>query len=270
MVFKVDIQEIISRGRFVFAGVQKRLEVFKLVDGKRSAKDISRKTGRSLSSVLRDIKMMNDYELIKEKTSNEGTVLKRHDSRIFEKAPLAKHIPISYFFGIEKMSKTGAKLKDKTTKGKDYGVRPLSVPSPHEILDICRYGEDQIYEFKDPRVQMSKISKEIAAFLHTKNGGILFYGIGDDGSIIGSDLTRQKFDQSLQNSVKNTISPQPYIEIKESEVLGHKIILIIIPPWDRKSLYQYNDGRFYIRRGTNVFVVSPSDMKRLSNGKIIV
>ena len=46
--------------RLLFSGAPKRLEAFKLVNGKRSSKDISRKTGRSLSSVLNDIKIMRD------------------------------------------------------------------------------------------------------------------------------------------------------------------------------------------------------------------
>lgn len=69
-------------------------------------------------------------------------------------------------------------------KARTTRPRTLSIPSSMGILDICRHGESQLFEFKDPRVDIAKISKEIAAFLHTKNGGILFYGIEDDGSIV--------------------------------------------------------------------------------------
>jgi len=138
-------------------------------------------------------------------------------------------------------------------------------------LDICKDGENQIYEFKDPRVEIAKITKEIAAFLNTKNGGLLFYGIDDDGSIVGSDLRRQDFDQSLQNSVRNTISPQPNIKIEEKEVMGHKILVVVIPPWDRKNIYQYRkDRRNYIRKGTNVFVLTPNELTKLGKGKFVV
>jgi hypothetical protein len=266
----VEIQELISRGRFIFSGAPKRLEVFKFVNGKSSSKEIARKTGRSSSSVLNDIKIMKDYGLVNPKLDESGTPLKKDASIIYEKVALVRHIPISYFQGTDKVQKKIVKEGEIQKRVKTTRHRPLSMPSPIGILDICRHGEDQIYEFKDSRVEIAKISKEIAAFLHTKNGGILFYGIGDDGSVVGSDLRRQDFDQALQNSIRNTISPQPCIEIKECEVMGHRIILVIVPPWDRKSLYQYTDGRFYIRRGTNVFVVTPSDLKRLSKGEFIV
>lgn len=122
------------------------------------------------------------------------------------------------------------------------------------MLDICRCGEDQAYEFKEPGVETKKIIKEIAAFLHTKRGGLLFYGIADDGSIIGSDRRRQDMDQSLQNSIRTTISPQPSIEITEKEVIGQPVLVIAIPPWDRKTLYQYTkDSRYYTGEDECVF-----------------
>jgi len=149
-------------------------------------------------------------------------------------------------------------------------LKPLTVPSAKEILRICEYGEDQIYEFKSPGIEISKITKEIVAFLHTKNGGLIFYGIDNDGFIVGSDLRRQDFDQSLQNSIRNTISPPPNIEIKERTVLGHKILIIVVPPWDRKTIYQYKDGRVYIRKGTNGFIVTSEELTKLGRGEYVI
>lgn len=268
---KVNIQELISRGRFIFSGAPKRLEVFKLINGKRSSKEISGRTSRTLSSVLNDIQKMRDMGLVEPKVDTKGAPVRKDACVVYEKVPLMRHIPISYFQGIDKIQKRIIKGMEVSKKVKRSPSKPLSIPSTTEILDICKHGEDQIYEFKDPRVETSKITKEIAAFLHTKNGGLLFYGIDDDGSIVGSNVRRQDFDHALQNSIRNTISPQPNIEIEEREVLGHKIIIIVIPPWDRKSLYQYKkDRRFYIRRGANVFVATPSELKKLGKGKFVI
>ena len=264
----MQIQELISRGRFIFSGAPRRLEVFGLINGKRSSKEIAKRTGRTLSSVLQDIQKMRDMGLIQPKTNAGGNPLRKDGGTLYEKVPLMRHVPTSYFQGTNKLPKS---VKEVSKKTKRYTLRPLSIPSMTGILDICKNGENQLYEFKDPRVEIPKITKEIAAFLHTKNGGLLFYGIDDDGSIVGSDLRRQDFDQSLQNSIRNTISPQPNVEIKEKEVLGHKVIIVVIPPWDRKSLYQYKkDGRYYIRKGSNVFVATPNELKKLGKGKIVV
>lgn len=264
-----DLQELIARGRFIFSNAPKRLEVFKLIDGKRSTKEIALKTGRSFTSVLNDIKKLKDMELIEEKKDSKRNIVKKEGTIIYEKTRLIKHIPLSYF---QEVAETSKLVKKIPTQGvKVYKPPTIHVPSEKEILDICREGEDQIYEFKAPGTEIAKITKECAAFLHTKNGGIVFYGIQDDGSIIGSDLTRQEFDQRMQNSIRNTISPSPNVEVKERNVIGSKIILIIIPPWDRKTIYQYTlDNRYYIRKGTNVFALKPEEIKRLSKGEAIV
>lgn len=266
----MSLQEIISRSRFIFSGAPKRLEVFKLINGKLSAKEIARKVGRSHSSVLNDIKKLRDFGLIKEKKDRAENILKKEGSLIFEKTPLVKHIPHSYF---EDVADTVilSKKESISKKVKFSVLGKIHIPSENEILDICKHGEDQLYEFKSPGTDTHKMTKEMAAFLHTKNGGIIFYGVEDDGSIIGSDLNRQQFDQKIQNSIRNTIAPQPNIEIKEKNVMGSTVLLVVIPSWDRKTIYQYTkDGRYYIRKGTNVFALKPEEIKKLSKGKYVI
>jgi predicted HTH transcriptional regulator len=147
----------------------------------------------------------------------------------------------------------------------------IHIPNEKEILEICRNGEDQLYEFKAPGTSSDKITKELAAFLHTRYGGIVFYGIEDDGSIVGTDISRQDFDQKIQNSIRNTISPTPKIEVKSVNVLGSIVILIVISPWDRKTIFQYTKNqRYYIRRGTNVFALKPDEMTKIGKGECVV
>ncbi len=252
----------------MFDGANRRLEVFELVNG-RSTKEIVRKSGRSLSAIDQDIEKLRDMELIQEKKDGKGNVIKKDGSIVYEKSPLIRHIPISYFRDVADTSK----LVKKTKKGRTRISKPanIHVPSENEILDICKEGEDQLYEFKAPGVSTDKITKEIAGFLHTKGGGILLYGVEDDGSIIGADMRRQDFDQKIQNSVRNTISPPPSIEIKERAVMGSAVLLVVVPPWDRKAIYQNTlDGRYYIRRGTNIFALKPDEIKKLSQGIFVV
>lgn len=267
----MELQELISRGRFVFSGAPKRLEVFRLINGKRNTKEIAIKVGRSFKAALNDIKKLRDMGLIRPKTDNDGNIVKKDGCVVYEKIPLLQHVPLSYFQDITKGRRKVIKREKVRKEIKKPKLLPLTVPPEREILDICRYGEDQLYEFKAPGVEIDKITKEIAAFLNTKSGGLIFYGIDDDGYIIGSDLRKQDFDQALQNSIRNTISPQPNVEIREREVLGHKILVVVIPPWDRKNIYQYKkDGRIYIRRGTNKFVATSEELKRLGRGQYVV
>ncbi len=211
---------------------------------------------------------MEDMGLIEPKKDKNGELIKKDGCKVYEKVPLLKHVPLTYFQDTTKIVNVEREVNKKQKMRK---MTKLKIPSETEILDICRAGENQIYEFKAPGTDIEKITKEIAAFLHTKNGGLLFYGIDDDGAIIGSDIRLQDFDQRLQNSVRNTISPPPTIEIKEINVLGQKILIVLIPPWDRKTIYQYTkDGRYYIRKGTNIFRITPEEMKKLGKGIYVV
>jgi hypothetical protein len=265
----VDLQELIVRGRMIFEGADKRFEVFELIQGRRSTIEIARKTGRALSAVDRDIEKLRDIELVREKTDGKGNIVKVDGSIVYEKTPLIRHVPIAYFRSVADTSKLVRKAS--TEKGRASRIAAVHVPSETEILDICRHGEDQLYEFKAPGVAADKVTKEVAGFLHTKRGGLILYGVNDDGSIIGADMRRQDFDQKIQNSVRNTISPAPSIEIKERKVLGCNVLLVVVPPWDKKTIYQYTmDGRYYIRRGTNIFAVEPDEIRKLSQGVSVV
>jgi hypothetical protein len=264
----VDLQELIVRGRMIFDGASRRLELFELVNGQ-STKEIARKSGRSLSAVDQDIEKLRDLELIQEKKDGKGNIIKKDGSTVYEKNPVIRHVPISYFGDVANTTK----LVKKTMKGQAKIAKPatIHIPSENEILDICKQGEDQLYEFKGPGVAADKITKEIAGFLHAKGGGLIFYGIEDDGSIIGADMRRQDLDQKIQNSVRNTVSPPPSIEIKERKVMGSTVLLVVVPPWDRKTIYQNTlDGRYYIRRGTNIFALRPDEIKKLSQGVFVV
>jgi hypothetical protein len=266
---RLGIQELVSRARMLFSGAPRRLEVFKLVNGKRSAKETSRKSGKDLSSTLHDLQKMKDLELISPKTDKNGNILKKENSVIYVKAPLIVHIPLPYFTDATKIAKEEAVSKKLTSRSKAQSITTLHMPNETEILDICRGGEDQIHEFKAAGVEVQKLTKEIAAFANTKFGGLILYGVEDDGTISGSDKRRQELDQQLQNSVRNAILPSLTIDIVEKDVLGHTIIVVRIPAWNRRDVYQY-EGRVHIRLGTNVFTAKPEQTRKLHSGVPIV
>lgn len=263
----MEIQELISRGRFIFHGAPNRLEVFKSVNGKRSAKDIVAKTKRKIVNILHDLQKMRDMELIKPKIDNKGEVVRKQDYKVYEKAPLLRHVSIKYFQDPIKAKKKFGKRINKKVVGRQ--LKSIPVPLETGILEICRNGEDQLYEFKAAGVDIDNITREIGAFLNTKLGGIVFYGIDDDGTISGSDKHRQKLDQSLHNSIRANIEPQATVTIKEKDVAGYGVIIIIIPPWNRKDVYHYK-GKVLIRRGTNVFTAKAEESKRLHRGEYVI
>ena len=263
----MSLQELIVRARFLFNGAPSRRRVFELVNGRRSSKEIAHIAGRPHRSVLNDLKKMVDLELIRPKRDSKGNIIKKDKCVVYEKKPLLAHVPKSYFKPVVKRPLLKTRHHKRKMKKR---IPTLAVPSEKEMLEIFKDGESQIYEFKAPGIEIRKITREIAAFANTKSGGIIFYGVDDEGTIIGSDKRRQDFDQQIQNSVRNLIRPSLNVKIVERKVLGTSILLIIVPPWDRKHIYQFEGTKYLIRKGTNVFAISPEELKKLANGEPVI
>jgi hypothetical protein len=261
----MELLELVARARILFKGAPKRVRVFELVNGRRSAKEIALKSGRGLAAALADLQKMRDMELLVYRKDSSGKIIRKSDSVVYEKYPLLKHLSKKYFE--EPTALPSGKQIRKVKKSILSGS--MRVPSEQEILDICRAGEDQLYEFKSAGTEVRTISKEVCAFANTRMGGIIFYGVEDDGSVGNADMKKQVFDQKIQNSIRNTISPAISIRIIEKDVLGHKIFLALVPAWNKKDVHQY-EGRVYLRHGTNVFTAKPEEIKQLYNGKTVV
>lgn len=266
----MELQELIARGQFVFRKAPARLRVFALVSGRLSAKEIAKKTRRSHASVLNDLRTLADVGLIELRVDKEGNPTRKERSIVYQKAPLARQIPLKYFEDSIRAARSFVK-RHPVQKRLDRRARakPLSFPGENEVLGICKQGEDEIYEFKGPGTDVRRITKEIAAFLHTRSGGMILYGVQDDGTIVGTDLRRSQLDERLQNSVRNTIKPPPNIRIRSVNVLGSDIVVVGVPPWNRKEVYFY-EGRAYVRKGTNVFECTPQEVRRLHEREYIV
>lgn len=266
-----NLQELIFRGRFIMADAPERLKIFESVNGRRGTDDISKIVKRHVNNTRRDLTLLTDAGLI-QLVFEKGEQVKKNGYPVYEKVPLARTIPLRYFSTPTKL--VGNVENDRLSLGtskKSVNARvpkPLAFPTEHEILQIAKAGEDQFYEFKGQGTEMQKLSREIAAMLNTHQGGIIFYGVDDAGTIEGSDAALQKFDQSLQNSVRNAISPSATIKLKTIQVLGSNVIAVLVPPWNKKNVYQYNE-KVLIRKGTNVFAAKPDELRQLHAGKHI-
>lgn len=265
-----SLQELIFRARFVMADAPERLKIFELVNGRRNTAEIAKLVNRHINNTRRDLTRLSDVGLIQPIT-DAGVQIKKDGLPVYEKVSLAKTIPLRYFSIPAKLPGKPSQISapsGKLSRLSNRIPKPFSFPTEEEALQIAKSGEDQFYEFKGQGTDTQKITREIAAMLNTLQGGIIFYGIDDAGTIEGSDVSLQKFDQSLQNSVRNAISPSATIKLKTIQVLGSYIIAILVPPWNKKNVYQHNE-KVLIRRGTNVFSAKPDELRNLHSGKHI-
>ena len=259
----MDLQELIVRGRFIFGVASERLRLFQLVDGKLDTAHLAKRTRRHVNSVRRDLNTMRDAGLIRPRLDKTGAEIRHTGFPVYEKVPLARTIPTYYFVDTKVVGRvSGEGLRAQGSRSTPDRRKPLAFPGEQEILDICKNGEDQLYEFKAARTEVRKLSREICAMLNTKSGGILLYGVDDDGTITGTDVPRQKLDQPLQNSIKNSISPAVTVGLKSVKVIGTEVLVIVVPPWNRRDVYQF-DEKVLIRKGTNVFAARPEELRKL-------
>lgn len=267
----MDLQELISRGRFIISNAPERLRVFTLVNGKRNTRQIAKETKRHINNVRRDLQLLCNAGLIAPKTGKDQVAMTLDGLPAYEKVPLARTVPLTYFRGPSKNFSISPTPPSIGSGGGARAKKPvaLAAPSENEVLDICKHGEDQIYEFKGQGVDVKKLTREVAAMLNTRQGGLIFYGIDDDGTIQGTDITRQKLDQPLQNSIKDGISPAATVKLHSVAVIGHEVLVIVVPPWNRRDVYQC-DGRVLLRKGTNVFAAKPEESKKLHKGEYVV
>ena len=262
----MDLQELIKRGRLLLAGSSKRFAVFRLVNGRRTAMDIALETRRQATNVHRDLKLLSDAELIRIRT-RDGRAAKANGYVVYEKVPLARTLPLTYFHGQPASVKPAE--RSSRTKPKTERAKALPVPSSSEIVDICNRGEDQTYEFKSAGTEVRKITREVAAMLNTRQGGMIFYGVDDHGKIHGSGVSRQDFDQPLQNSVRNSINPSAVVGLKAVQALGSEILVVVVPPWNGSDVYMFEE-KVLLRRSTNVFAAKPDELRKLFRGEAVV
>jgi len=99
------------------------------------------------------------------------------------------------------------------------------------------------------------LEKEIVAFLNYREGGIIYIGIGDDGSVIGTENS-DDIQLRIKDRLKNNIQPSclGLFDLIEENIEGKYVIKIIIASGPEKPYYLKKMGMSekgcFIRVGT--------------------
>ena len=116
-----------------------------------------------------------------------------------------------------------------------------------QLIDLINGGESLTVEFKQSKNKLNRdVFDSVCAFLN-RNGGHLFLGVNDDGTIIGIDRgeidkLKKDFVTSMNNPLK--INPTFYLTVEEVEI-ENKIILYIFVP-ESSQVHRCN-GKIYDR-----------------------
>jgi len=119
-----------------------------------------------------------------------------------------------------------------------------------EIIAQIAQGENQQQEFKRLIDNAESVAGEIVALANSQ-GGKLYIGVGDDGTIVGCE-NPAKVIQTLTNICRDRCRP-PIIAGIEQVPINDKIIVVLelLPELNRQKPYSTQGGRFYIRIGTD-------------------
>lgn len=118
---------------------------------------------------------------------------------------------------------------------------------PQELLQLIKAGEDIKVEFKASVQEITKDVYETVCAFSNREGGHIFLGVKDNGTILGIDVScveklKKNFITSVNN--ENKFYPPLYLVPKEYEVDGRIILHVRVPVGT--TVYRCN-GRIYDR-----------------------
>jgi len=135
-----------------------------------------------------------------------------------------------------------------------------------QIKQIIQRGENQEIEFKES-FHNQNISKTLCGFGNTL-GGIIFFGVSDEGDLTGIKSNLDKFQQKI-SSANQCLSPTPIISIEIHEIEKKKIVIAIIQRGIDNIYYTF-EGAIYVRVGsTTKKLEGQSHLEFLRNKQIL-
>lgn len=113
------------------------------------------------------------------------------------------------------------------------------------ILDLISTGESETVEFKKSTAALREGIETICAFANQR-GGYLLFGLADDGTVVGQQVTDDTI-KNIANAVKLNTDPKLYPSIQRIEMQGKTCVLITVEESPLKPHLAY--GRAYLRVG---------------------
>lgn len=129
-----------------------------------------------------------------------------------------------------------------------------------ELLEIIAGGEDSYTEFKRDISQRSDFAGELVAFANT-NGGQIFVGVEDDGTIVGVPNPQQT-EEAIVNIARNNCVPPITPLIDRLDIAG-RIVLVVQTLRRASTPHENNSGQCYIRVGSSKRLCTPQERARM-------
>ncbi len=130
-----------------------------------------------------------------------------------------------------------------------------------QLKSLIKHGESEHLEFKNSTGSITSGMQTVCAFLNSKEGGTVIFGVKDDGRLIGqevSDKTRKEIATEL-----NKIDPYQKIDVYYVPVKDKYAIVFDVPAGN-KAPYTY-DGRPFTRNQSTTIRMLKEEYMLLHN-----
>ena len=120
-----------------------------------------------------------------------------------------------------------------------------------QIHNNTLIAECSAYDFKEmlERKKVKSWLKSVSAFANT-DGGSLFYGVNDDGEVVGLENPQADAD-FISEIIKARLDPVPEVQLIPIEYEGHTLLEVKVKAGTLTPYYYYQDGTrtAYVRVG---------------------
>lgn len=120
--------------------------------------------------------------------------------------------------------------------------------------------KDEFQEFKEGLGQLDKGLKSLTAMLNRNGKGIVYFGVDDNGKVIGLTIGRKTL-VDIRNRIRDLISPQIVCNIEECITEDNKKYIKISA--EGNNIPYSCDGRYYIRITSSDEIASNEILRKM-------
>ena len=131
-----------------------------------------------------------------------------------------------------------------------------------ELINRIENGEDSFTQFKEKSVRPESLAKEFVAFSNAE-GGIVIFGVADDGDIKGLESKEiEKLGQLIGNVANENVKPPIHPLVQNITINEKKLMVVSIKSGTSKP-YKTSSGVFYTKSSADKKIISDEELKRL-------
>jgi ATP-dependent DNA helicase RecG len=119
--------------------------------------------------------------------------------------------------------------------------------------------ENETLELKKSTSLLKSAIKSLVAILNKHRKGQLYFGIRDNGDVIGQDVG-EKTIREISQEISNHIEPKIYPEVNEIDIKGKKCILV---EFSGNETPYFAYGRAYMRVGDEDRQLSARELEEM-------